>query len=90
MSFYVVTALGSARGIYETWAECMAKVNGVPGARFQSIDSHEKAEALLGDGIILPPGTYAFTDGNAEGGVGVVVLGPAGRVELAEIAAAAV
>ena len=87
MSFYVVTAPGSARGVYETWDECRPKVNGVSGARFQSVDSREKAEALLADGMILPPGTYASTHGNAEGGVGVVVLGPAGRVELAEVAA---
>jgi viroplasmin and RNaseH domain-containing protein len=55
--FYVVTAPESARGIYEIWAECRAKVNGVSGARFQSVDSREKAEALLGDGIVLAPGT---------------------------------
>jgi viroplasmin and RNaseH domain-containing protein len=34
MTFYVVTAPESARGIYETWAECKAKVNGIPAARF--------------------------------------------------------
>jgi hypothetical protein len=74
MRIYVVTAPESARGVYETWAACKAKVYRVPGARFQSVDSREEAEALLGDGIILPPGTYAFTDGNAVGGVGIVVL----------------
>jgi ribonuclease H-related protein len=72
--FYVVTAPDSARGIYETWVECKAQVDGVQGARYQRVDNRKKAEALLGDGIVLPPGTYAFTDGNALGGVGVVIV----------------
>lgn len=72
--WYVVTKPDSARGIYETWAECKALVNRVRGARYQSVESREKAEAMLGDGIVLPAGTYAFTDGNAQGGVGVVIV----------------
>ena len=62
MKVYVVTAPESARGIYETWAECKAKVHGVPGARFQSVGSRAKAEAMLGDRVVLAPGVYAFTD----------------------------
>ena len=74
MKYYMITAPDSIRGIYTSWAECKSRVDGVRGARFQSVDSREKAEAMLGDGVALPPGVYAFTDGNAEGGVGVVVL----------------
>jgi Caulimovirus viroplasmin len=74
VKFYVVTAPESARGIYDTWAECRTKVNRIPGARFQSVDGRQKAEAMLAGGIVLPLGTFAFTDGNAAGGVGVVVL----------------
>ncbi len=74
VKFYVVTAPQSARGIYATWAECKARVHGVPDARYQSVDSRAKADAMLEEGITLSPGTYAFTDGNAAGGVGVVVI----------------
>jgi Caulimovirus viroplasmin len=74
VKYYVVTAPEPIRGIFTSWAECKSKVDGVRGARFQSVDSLEKAEAMLGDGVVLLPGLYAFTDGNAAGGVGVVVL----------------
>jgi viroplasmin and RNaseH domain-containing protein len=70
---YVVTAPPRIRGIYETWDACRQAVSGVAGARFQGVASREIAEALLrGDGIRLEPGAYAFVDGNAMGGIGVV------------------
>jgi hypothetical protein len=71
---YVVTAPDSIRGIYTTWAECLAKVSGVAGARYMGVTSMEKAQAILDGGIPLPVGSYAFTDGNADGGVGVVLV----------------
>ncbi len=72
---YLVSDPPSIRGIYENWAECEAAVAGVPGARFMSVASRRKAEKMLnGDGIVLPPGTSAFSDGNAAGGVGIVVV----------------
>jgi hypothetical protein len=74
MNCYVVTAPKQLRGIYDTWGECQAKVAGVVGARYQSVDSREKAEKMLAGGVLLEPGIYAFTDGNALGGVGIVVL----------------
>jgi ribonuclease HI len=75
MKVYVVTAPESVRGIYDTWAACRAAVMGVPGARYQAVSSRERAEAMLrGDGVTLGSGTYAFVDGNHEGGVGVVVV----------------
>jgi viroplasmin and RNaseH domain-containing protein len=60
--------------IYETWAETEKAVKGVTGGRRQSVDSLEKAKLMIGEGIVLSPGLYAFTDGNAAGGVGVVVV----------------
>ena len=72
---YVVTAPASISGIYATWAECRAAVSGVPGARYQGVSSRAVAEAMLrGDGIQITPGSYAFVDGNAMGGIGVVLV----------------
>jgi len=72
---YVVTEPGSIRGVYDSWAECQAKVAGVSGVRYQKVKNREEAEAILaGTGVVLPPGLYAFTDGNNLGGVGVVVV----------------
>ena len=72
---YVVTEPASIRGIYTTWPECEAKVKGVRGARFQAVGSREQAEAMLrGEGTELPPGLWAFVDGNHLGGVGVVIV----------------
>jgi hypothetical protein len=84
----VVTAPERIRGIYETWDECRAAVAGVTGARYQGT-SREVAEAMLhGEGLRLEPGRYAFVDGNAMGGIGVVLVdqpesGPASVSELA-------
>lgn len=76
MKVYVVTEPRSIAGIYETWAECRAAMKGVPGLRhYQATATREIAEAMLeGTGVCLPPGDYAFTDGNADGGVGVVLV----------------
>jgi ribonuclease H-related protein len=72
---YVVTAPPSARGIYGTWPECQAAVKGAKGAKFMGVPSREKAESILnGDGVKLPPGRWAFTDANAAGGVGMVIV----------------
>ena len=72
---YVVTAPASIRGIYATWDECRAVVSGKAGARYQGVSSRQVAEAMLrGDGLQLEPGAYAFVDGNAMGGIGVVLV----------------
>jgi viroplasmin and RNaseH domain-containing protein len=84
---YVVTAPASIRGIYDTWDACRAAVSGVAGARFQGVPSRAVAEAMLsGEGIALEPGIYAFVDGNAMGGIGVVWVeqGAAGPVSVRE------
>ena len=86
---YVVTAPQSIRGIYDTWDACRAAVSGVAGARYQGVASRGVAEAMLrGEGLRLEPGAYAFVDGNAMGGIGVVLVeqgesGPAAVRELA-------
>lgn len=70
---YVVTE--PICGVYETWAGCQAALNGLPGARrLMEVTSLEEGEAILHGGVLLEPGLYAFTDGNARGGVGVVVV----------------
>jgi hypothetical protein len=75
MKVYVVTAPASARGIYDTWAACKAAVAGVAGARYQAVESRERAEAMLrGEAVVLPPGLWAFVDGNHFGGIGVVLV----------------
>ena len=72
---YVVTAPASIRGIYDTWDACRAAVSGIAGARYQGVSSREVAEAMLsGEGLQLEPGLYAFVDGNAMGGIGVVLV----------------
>ena len=72
---YVVTAPASVRGIYDTWEACRAAVSGKAGARYQAVSGREVAEAMLrGEGLRLEPGSYAFVDGNAMGGIGVVLV----------------
>lgn len=72
---YVVTAPPAIRGVYDTWAACEAAVRGVKGARFQAVSSRRDADEMLsGEGRVLPPGTWAFVDGNHLGGVGVVLV----------------
>ena len=86
---YVVTAPASIRGIYDTWEECRAAVSGVAGARYQAVTGLAVAEAMLsGDGLRLEPGAYAFVDGNAMGGIGVVLVeqGESGPVSVRELA----
>lgn len=84
MKVYVVTAPPDIRGIYETWDACRAAVSGVKGARYQAVPTRAQAEALLsGEGLRLTPGRYAFVDGNAMGGIGVVLVerdGPVTRI----------
>lgn len=47
--FYVVWA-GHSSGIYDSWEECKAQVNGFPGARYKSFNTQEEAtEAYRGD-----------------------------------------
>jgi len=82
LPYYVVTEPESIRGVYESWPECQARLKGVSGTRYQRVETREAGEAMLaGAGVVMPLGLYAFTDGNALGGVGVVVVRGAGAHE---------
>jgi ribonuclease HI len=71
---YVVTQPEDLRGIYDTWDECKAAISGRSGVRQMKVTDRAEGEAVLAGGVILEPGMYAFTDGNAGGGVGVVIV----------------
>lgn len=74
MPHYVVTEPESIKGIYESWDECKSAIHGVKGAKHQRVQDLDQARAMLdGGGVILSPGLHVFTDGNSQGGVGVVV-----------------
>ncbi|MFA5029049.1 MAG: ribonuclease H family protein [Candidatus Methylomirabilota bacterium] len=72
---YVILAPDTIKGICATWGECRAKVTGVSGAKFQKVSSRDAAQAMIeGTADRIPPGTFAFVDGNHRGGVGVVLV----------------
>ncbi|MBR1390241.1 MAG: ribonuclease H family protein [Lachnospiraceae bacterium] len=64
--FYAVK-IGKKPGIYTTWEECRAMVEGYSGAKYKSFPTREEAQAYLGG-----PGSdvkekqtdYAFVDGS--------------------------
>ncbi len=73
MKVWIACAPDHIRAIYGTWDDCKAATTGVKGARHQSVASYERAKAMLdGPGVVMPRGRYVFTDGNKQGGVGVV------------------
>ena len=47
--FYVVWQ-GQRTGIFETWAECKAQVDGIPTARYKSFPTREEAEIAFARG----------------------------------------
>lgn len=72
---YILRASDGHGHIFQSWGECKDALSRHPGARCQSVASREKAELMAyGDGVVLPPGMYVFTDGNGCGGVGVVFV----------------
>jgi ribonuclease HI len=52
--FYVVWK-GKKRGVFGSWDECKASVQGVPGAKFKSFGSKARAEAEFRGETLLPP-----------------------------------
>ena len=58
--FYVVW-VGRKRGIYRSWAECAAQVDGFPGAKYKSFENEQQAKAAFEAGwqqyIGVKPGT---------------------------------
>jgi ribonuclease HI len=66
---------GAINDIFETFEECKNAYTGSKGNRWMRVADQEEGKAILyGPGVILPAGSYAFTDGNGEGGVGVLLL----------------
>lgn len=59
---YVVAKPGIARGVYDTWSECWAALDGTKGERrYMQVSSREEGEAILeGRGVVLRPGSYAL------------------------------
>lgn len=47
--FYVVW-VGRRPGIYHSWAECAAQVDGFPGAKYKSFESEQQAKAAFQQG----------------------------------------
>ena len=65
---------GVAAGSTETWGECQAVTKGVPGARYQSVDSREKAEQCSPAASRSPRASTRSPTAMRRGGVGVVVI----------------
>lgn len=68
---YYAVRVGKTPGIYLTWDDCKAMVDGYPGAKYKSFGTIGEAEAFL-EGIefvheskVAPvEGAYAFVDGS--------------------------
>jgi hypothetical protein len=71
---YVVTAPPDVRGIYDLWKTVDRLQHGRNICQML-VWGREGAKAVLdGRGVVLGPGLHGFTDGNASGGVGVVLV----------------
>ncbi|BCX05707.1 MAG: ribonuclease H [Candidatus Roseilinea sp.] len=53
MSKFYVVWKGRAPGVYDTWSEARAQVEGFAGARYQSFPNRAQAEAAFGAGDIM-------------------------------------
>ena len=86
---YYAVRVGKVPGIYLTWNDCKAMVDGYPGAKYKSFPTIAEAEAFLGgvsaqiEGIAQIEGTatsksaetYAFVDGSYNVATGVYGYG---------------
>ena len=85
---YYAVRTGKKPGIYNTWEECKAVVDGYPGAQYKSFKTREEAEAFAGvsgaAGIekkekaatdIDGTKAYAFVDGSYHAKTGVYGYG---------------
>jgi ribonuclease HI len=71
---YVVTAPPDVRGIYDVW-ETVDRLQHGRNICQMLVWGREGAKAVLdGPGVVLGPGLHGFTDGNAPGGLGVVLV----------------
>lgn len=81
--FYVVWE-GKKPGVYATWAECQAQVNGYPDAKYKSYESRAEAEAAFKDGWKGNWGQGKSTSSKTAGGgkAGAGKPSPAGEKEI--------
>lgn len=85
---YVIVLPESVAGVYTTWDECLTLLEGLKGERrcMEVSSWREGEEILAGKGVRLEPGLHAFTDGNAVGGIGLVLaeVNEGGDLEILE------
>ena len=80
MKYYAVKK-GRKTGIFTTWDDCKAQVNGYKGAVYKSFSTHKEAQAYLQaeTQTKAPEGLVAYVDGSIEAstrvdGYGCVVM----------------
>ena len=78
---YYAVQVGKTPGIYLSWDDCKAMVEGYPGAKYKSFTNLEEAEAFVqGDAYeakqkAIEEGDYAFVDGSFNSVTGVYGYG---------------
>ena len=71
--FYGVQ-VGRQPGVYETWDDCKAQVDGFPGAKFKGFLIREEAQAYS-ENKTFNPKTQSYETPNVQGGVEIYVDG---------------
>ena len=82
-SKYYAVKNGKKTGIFRTWDECKAVVNGYPGAQYKSFLTLEEAQVYMDGGPAKAeknaqekePNVYAFVDGSFNAVTGVYGFG---------------
>lgn len=66
---YYAVRIGKKPGIYRSWEECKAVVDGFSNARYKSFTTLEEAERFMGEDSASSSDTsaYAFVDGSFNG-----------------------
>lgn len=79
---YYAVQIGKVPGIYFTWDDCKAMVDGYPGAKYKSFTSLAEAEAFVkgeesdaNKKMEIEAGNYAFVDGSYNIATGVYGYG---------------
>lgn len=77
---YYAVRVGKTPGIYLTWDDCKAMVDGYPGAKYKSFPTIQEAEAFVGSGSAGSVSqelqeVYAFVDGSYNVATGVYGYG---------------
>lgn len=77
---YYAVRVGKTPGIYLTWDDCKAMVDGYPGAKYKSFPTIQEAEVFVGSGSAGSVSqelqeVYAFVDGSYNIATGVYGYG---------------